>query len=124
MNTVNEFKKINKKNYDVLDKVKKDKSRFNRKKEKEVTKKFLYDRFISDLIKYSSKTPMLENKKQKVGKVIRSLLEERKKVGRYTQHFVKLDGNQIYELLEKCAQALQKRAHSKTSIVKMQISEK
>ena len=101
MDTVKEFKKLNNKIYDVLDKVKKDKFRFNRKKEKEVTKKFLYDRLISDLVKYSSKTPMLENKKQKVGKVIRSLLEERKKVGRYTQHFVKLDGNQIYELLEK-----------------------
>ena len=30
-------------------------------------------------MKYSSKTPMLENRKQKVGKVIKSLLEEKKK---------------------------------------------
>ena len=47
---------------------------------------------------------MLGNRKQKVGKVIKSLLEERQKVGRYTQHFVKLDGNQIHELLQNCAQ--------------------
>ena len=25
-------------------------------------------------------------------------------MGKYTQHFVKLDGNQIHELLQKCAQ--------------------
>ena len=55
-------------------------------------------------MKYSSKTPMLGNRKQKVGKVIKSLLQEREKVGKYTQHFVKLDGNQIHELLQKCAQ--------------------
>ena len=72
-----------------------------RKKVKKVKIDEKYNQFISDLMKYSSKTPMLGNRKQKVGKVIKSLLEERQKVGKYTQHFVKLDGNQIHELLKK-----------------------
>ena len=32
-----------------------------------------YDKFISNLMSYSSKTPMLESRKQKVGKVIKNI---------------------------------------------------
>lgn len=43
---------------------------------------------------------MLENTKQKE-KLSDLFWKKKKKVGRYTQHFVKLDGNQRYELLKK-----------------------
>ena len=55
-------------------------------------------------MKYSSKTPMLGNRKQKVGKVIKSLLDERQKVGRYYQALVKLNAKQIHDILKKCTQ--------------------
>lgn len=89
-------------------KVADDKDDFKIKRERKEVKKAKkddkYKQFIADIMKYSSETPILGNRKQKVSKVIKSLLEERKKVGRYTQHFVKLNGNQIYDILQKCIQ--------------------
>ena len=61
-----------------------------------------YDNFIAELIKYSSKTPMLESMKQKDFKVIRNLLEQKQKVGDYHQTFVDLNVKQIYKILRKC----------------------
>ena len=74
----------------------------NAKANLKISRKKDYDKFINDIFKYSSKTPMLENRKKKVGKVIKSLLDKTKKVGKYHQAFVRLNSQQIYSFLEKC----------------------
>ena len=96
--TLNETKKINKKIVSIINKIWDDKDDLSIKRDRE------YDKFIADLMKYSSKTPMLANRKQKVGKVIKSLLDERLKVGRYYQALVKLNAKQIHDILKKCTQ--------------------
>ena len=81
LETFNETQKINKKLKSLFDRVLDEKDDFKimqeRKKARKADKKEKYKQFIADLMKYSSKTPMLGNRKQKVGKVIKSLLEER-----------------------------------------------
>ena len=52
---------------------------------------------------YSSKTPMLESRKQKVGKVIKTLLEKTKRIGRYHQSLVYLDKHDLTEFVKKCS---------------------
>lgn len=63
-----------------------------------------YDEFISSLMKYSSKTPMLKSRRQLDLKVIRNLLEEKQKVGIYFQVLVHIQIKQIVDLLKKCTQ--------------------
>ena len=55
-------------------------------------------------MKYSSKTPMLESRKQKVLKVIKSLLEKTQKVEKYHQTLVYLLLNDFIKFIEKCIQ--------------------
>ena len=49
-----------------------------------------YNKFISILMKYSSKTPMLESRKQKISKVVKTLFEKTQRVGKYDQALVYL----------------------------------
>ena len=60
------------------------------------------DIFISNLRKYSSKTPMLESRKQKVVKVIKTLLEKTQKVEKYHQTLVNLNLFDLYNFIKKC----------------------
>ena len=61
-------------------------------------------------MKYSSKTPMLGNRKQKVGKVIKSLLEKNQKVGKYNQYLTRLSSQDIIRAIKKCIKGNTKHA--------------
>ena len=61
-----------------------------------------YNRFISNLTKYSSKTPMLESRKQKISKVVKTLLEKTQRLGKYHQVLVNIDLDSIYKFIKKC----------------------
>lgn len=63
-----------------------------------------YNNFIQNLMRYSSKTPMLESRKQKKGKVIKTLLEKTQRVGRYYQTLVNIDIFGIHGFIKKCIQ--------------------
>lgn len=63
-----------------------------------------YDKFITNLMMYSSKTPMLESRKQKVRKVIESLLKKTQMVGKYYQTFVNISLLTLNEFIRKCIQ--------------------
>ena len=97
-NTLKEFKKINKKIDTLFNDLRDIKDDFNILVNRE------YDKFISSLMQYSSKTPMLETKKQKDFKVIKNLINQKQKVRDYYQTLVYLKGKQIYDLLKKCTQ--------------------
>ena len=53
-------------------------------------------------MKYSSKTLMLESRKQKISKVVKTLLEKTQRVGKYHQALLKIDLFSIYGFIEKC----------------------
>ena len=55
-------------------------------------------------MRYSSKTPMLESRKQKIGKVIKTLLEKTQSVGRYYQTLVNIKLIDIHGFIKKCIQ--------------------
>ena len=96
--TLKEIKKINKQ-IDFLFNDLKDKNKnFNNLVNEE------YNKFISNLMKYSSKTPMLESRKQKKFKVVKTLLEKTQRVGKYHQALVNIDLDSIYDFIEKCIQ--------------------
>ena len=61
-------------------------------------------------MKYSSKTPMLGNRRQKVGKVIKSLLEKNQKVGKYNQYLTRLSSQDIIRVIKKCIKGNTKHA--------------
>ena len=61
-----------------------------------------YDNFIQNLMKYSSKTPMLTSRKQNVAKVIKTLLEQTKVIGKYYQTLVNINSFDLKDFLEKC----------------------
>ena len=63
-----------------------------------------YDNFIQNLMRYSSKTPMLESRKQKIGKVIKTLLEKTQMVGNYYQTLVNTSLIDIHNFIKKCIQ--------------------
>ena len=63
-----------------------------------------YDNFIQNLMRYSSKTPMLESRKQKIGKVIKPLLEKTQMVGNYYQTLVNTSLIDIHNFIKKCIQ--------------------
>ena len=54
-------------------------------------------------MKYSSKTPMLESRKQKISKVVKTLLEKTQRVGKYHQALVNIDLRSIYKFIKKCS---------------------
>ena len=82
--TLKEIKKVNKQIDSFFIDLKNKNKKFNTILDEQ------YDIFISNLMKYSSKTPMLESRKQKVLKVIKSLLEKTQKVEKYHQTLVYL----------------------------------
>lgn len=96
--TLKEIKKVNKQ----ID------SFFNDFKDKNKNYNILikneYDKFISNLMSYSSKTPMLESRKQKVGKVIKTLLKKTERVGNYYQTLVNTSLIDIHNFIKKCIQ--------------------
>ena len=47
---------------------------------------------------------MLESRKQKIGKVIKSLLEKTKRVGKYHQTLVNINTLDMIDLVKKCIQ--------------------
>ena len=96
--TLKEIKKINKKIDSLFQEIRDKKDDFD------ILVNWQYDDFIAKLIKYSSKTPVLESIKQKDFKVIKSLLKQKQRVGNYNQALVYLNGKQIYKILEKCTQ--------------------
>ena len=53
-------------------------------------------------MKYSSKTPMLTSRKQNVAKVIKTLLEQTKVIGKYYQTLVNINSFDLKDFLEKC----------------------
>ena len=53
-------------------------------------------------MKYSSKTPMLTSRKQNVAKVIKTLLEQTKVIGKYYQSLVNIDSSDLKDFLKKC----------------------
>ena len=63
-----------------------------------------YDEFISNLMTYSSKTPMLENQKQNTRKVIKSLLQKTKRIKNYHQTLVYTDEETVLNFLKKCVE--------------------
>ena len=93
-----ETKKINKKIDSLFEEIRDMKDDFDILVNRE------YDNFISRLMKYSSKTPMLESRKQKDLKVIKYLLQQKQKVGEYYQTLVYLNVKQIHNILKKCTQ--------------------
>ena len=78
-----------------------------------------YDIFISNLMNFSSHTPMLENEKSKIFK-IKNLLEKTKKVDIYYQTFVKINSNTIIDFLEKCIKGKTKGKFSFVASLKLE----
>lgn len=62
-----------------------------------------YDRFIEEVMIYSSKTPMLVSRKQKDVKYVKKLLEERNKVGNYHLHGIFITKDDFSKFIEKCS---------------------
>ena len=96
--TLKETKKINKKIDSLFEEIR------DMKDDVDILVNREYDNFISRLMKYSSKTPMLESRKQKDFKVIKYLLQQKQKVGEYYQTLVYLNVKQIHNILKKCTQ--------------------
>ena len=94
--TLKEIKKVNKQIDSFFNDLKNKNEKFNTILDEQ------YDIFISNLMKYSSKTPMLESRKQKVFKVIKTLLEKTQKVEKYHQTLVNLNLFDLYDFIKKC----------------------
>ena len=96
--TLKEIKKVNKQ----ID------SFFNDLKDKNKNYNILvneeYNIFISNLMRYSCKTSILESRKQKITKVIKTLLEKTQRVGKYHQALVNISIIQIHNFIKKCIQ--------------------
>lgn len=93
--TLKETTKVNKKIDSLYEDLKNKNKIFNTLLEK-------HDNFIQNLMKYSSKTPMLTSRKQNVAKVIKSLLEQTKVIDKYYQTLVNIDLTDLKAFLEKC----------------------
>ena len=61
-----------------------------------------YDNFIEELMIYSSKTPMLGNRRQQDVKFIKKLLKDRNKVGSYHLHRICITKDEFSKLIAKC----------------------
>ena len=96
--TLKEIKKVNKQIDSFFNDFKDKNKNYN------ILVKNEYDKFISNLMSYSSKTPMLESRKQKVGKVIKTILEKSQRVGKYYQALVNLSIYDIHNFIKKCIQ--------------------
>ena len=93
--TLKEIKKVNKQIDSFFNDLKNKNEKFNTILDEQ------YDIFISNLMKYSSKTPMLESRKQKVVMVIKTLLEKTQKVEKYHQTLVNLSLSDFYNFIKK-----------------------
>lgn len=82
--TLKETQNINVKISNILDKLSNAKSNLEFRREKNLKK------FIADLMKYSSKTPMLKSRKQQDEKVIKSYLDKNKKNWKLLSNFYKI----------------------------------
>ena len=96
--TLKEIKKVNKQIDSFFNDFKDKNKNYN------ILVKNEYDKFISNLMSYSSKTPMLESRKQKVGKVIKTLLKKTERVGNYYQTLVNTSLIDIHNFIKKCIQ--------------------
>lgn len=94
--TLKETTKVNKKIDSLYEDLKNKNKIFNNLLEEH------YNNFIQNLMKYSSKTPMLTSRKQNVAKVIKSLLEQTKVIDKYYQTLVNIDLTDLKAFLEKC----------------------
>lgn len=94
--TLKETTKVNKKIDTLYEDLKNKNKIFNTLLEKQ------YDNFIQNLMKYSSKTPMLTSRKQNVAKVIKSILEQTKVIDKYYQTLVNIDSYDLKDFLKKC----------------------
>ena len=82
--TLKETQNINVKISNILDKLSNAKSNLEFRKEKNLKK------FIADLMKYSSNTPMLKSREQQDKKVIKSYLDKNKKNWKLLSNFYKI----------------------------------
>ena len=96
--TIKEIKKVNKQIDSFFNDFKDKNKNYN------IFLKNEYDKFISNLMSYSSKTPMLESRKQKIGEVIKTLLEKTQRVGRYYQTLVNTSLFDLHNFIKKCIQ--------------------
>ena len=96
--TLKEVKKINKKIDSLFEELKDIKNDFG------ILVKREYDNFISILMKYSSKTPMLESEKQLDFKVIKNVIRQKQRIGNYYQTLTYINLKQIHNILKKCTQ--------------------
>lgn len=96
--TLKEVKKINKKIDSLFEELKDIKNDFG------ILVKREYDNFISILMKYSSKTPMLESEKQLDFKVIKNVIRQQQRIGNYYQTLTYINLKQIHNILKKCTQ--------------------
>ena len=94
--TLKETQNINVKISNILDKLSNAKSNLEFRREKNLKK------FIADLMKYSSKTPMLESRKQQDEKVIKSYLDKNKQIGNYYETFIRLNNVDLVKFIKKC----------------------
>ena len=63
-----------------------------------------YDDFISELMSYSSKTPMLISKKKQFTKVIFDLLEKRNRLGNYFLYKIYITEDDLKKIIKKCSE--------------------
>ena len=94
--TLKETTKVNKKLDSLYEDLKNKNKIFNTLLEEH------YNNFIQNLMKYSSKTPMLTSRKQNLAKVIKSLLEQTKVIDKYYQTLVNIDSSDLKHFLKKC----------------------
>lgn len=62
-----------------------------------------YDDFIKELMQYSSKTPMLGSRRQRDFNFIKKLLNERRKIGRYSLHTIYINQDDLSKFIKKCS---------------------
>ena len=94
--TLKETQNINVKISNILDKLSNAKANLEFRREKNLKK------FIADLMKYSSKTPMLKSRKQQDEKVIKSYLDKNKQIGNYYETFIRLNNADLVKFIKKC----------------------
>ena len=100
--TLKETIKVNKKIDNVFKEIKDKNDLYNKIKQEE------YDYFIENLMKETYENPMLTSGKTDVKNVIKSLLEQTKKVGKYHQTLVNISTVDLVKILKKCVKGKSK----------------
>lgn len=98
--TLKETQNISVKISNILDKLSNAKSNLEFRREKNLKK------FIADLMKYSSKTPMLKSREQQDKKVIKSYLDKNKKIGNYYETFIRLNNVDLVRFIKNASQVI------------------